>query len=131
MTRALLLGCVALGVVGGSALAADEPAKPSNCAFASTVDRFDSWAVVDDRTIIIEPMPGRQFKITFTGTCRDAKYANFIRIERRVSSGACISAGDVVVFSRMPRPSGNPGPEDTCMIKKVEGLSALPKNERN
>ena len=136
MKLALSLGCAAFAVAVGvpaTALAADEAPKPSNCAFASTVDRFDRWAVVDDRTIVIEISPGRQFKVTFTSTCRDAKYANFLRIERRVSSGLCISPGDIIVFSRMPHPSGNPGSEDTCMIKKVEGLSspgATPKNQR-
>lgn len=121
MIRAHMICAFALGVAAAPALA-DDPPKPSNCAFATTVDRFDSWAVLDDRTIVIEPMPGRQYKLTFVGSCKDATHANFMRISRRKSSGGCIAPGDIVVFSRSRVPSGAPGSEDRCTIKTIEGL---------
>jgi hypothetical protein len=120
--RAVFTLALALGV-GIAPAVADDQSKPSNCAFAITVDRFDRWAVIDDRTIVIEPMPGRQFKVTFVGSCRDAKHANFMRIERRRSSGACIGPGDKAIFSRSRIPSEAPGSEDSCTIKEVEALT--------
>jgi hypothetical protein len=120
MMRALLLCGAALAAVlaSSTALAADDETKPSDCAFVRTIDRF---AVVDERTIIIEVSPSRRFKVTFTTTC-DLKYARFARLDPRPVKPICLSPGNVIVFTRTP--FGNDEPEDECMIRKVEAIPA-------
>lgn len=117
--RALLLCSAGLAgalAVAPTALADDDETKPSDCAFVRTIDRF---AVVDDRTIVIEVSPERRFKVTFTTRC-DLKYARFARLDPRPVKPICLSPGNVIVFTRTP--FGNDKPEDECMIRKVEAV---------
>jgi len=122
MRRALSVCYAALSAVvcAATAFAGDESAKPSDCAMMRTIDR---WSVIDDRTVIIETPAGRQYKVTFTGTCPDLKRAVVIHVKTRASSGVCVAPGDSFVFSHTVFPSRVPGNEDSCMIKSVEGVA--------
>jgi hypothetical protein len=135
MKRSSSLCLAALAVVGAwsaTALAADAPAKPSDCAMMRTIH---SWAVLEDGTIVIATPAGQRFKVTFVGSCPDLKGANFIEVEPRASSGTCLAPGDKFVFRHSFHRSRVPGLEDSCIVKKVEGVPraqpaahALPPN---
>jgi len=65
--------------------------------------------------------------VTFVGTCRDMKRANFATIQRRVSSGICLAPGDEIVFRSSHPNIRREAPameERRCTIKSIE---AIPK----
>jgi len=119
--RSVAMAGAVLAVNAGAALAADEPAKPSNCAQVRSIDQ---WGVIDDKTAIIWTTGNRRFKVTFTTSCRDMKHANFAEIARKASSGLCLSPGDDIVFGRKhPRMRNDePQEEQRCMIKTIEPM---------
>jgi hypothetical protein len=118
----LIVACGAAAVAAGTALA-DDASKTSSCAMMRMIDGF---GVIDDRTALLtEVSPKRRYKVTFVGTCRDMKHANFAFIERRVSSGICLAPGDEIAFTRrhpkMRNPDSNiPEEEQRCVIKSIE-----------
>jgi len=124
MKHALSISLASLAVVVAlpqqAALAADDQAKPSSCAFVRTIN---GWTAVDDQTAIIETSPRRKFKVTFATPCRELKWAHFARIDPRPSSAVCLSAGDVLVFGRGAAfPTGRWEHEERCMIHTIEPL---------
>ena len=120
MTRALLVLLAGLAIAGGSAIAAEEPAKPSSCAFVRSID---SWKPIDDTHAILYTSPRRKFKVTFFAPCRELKWAIFARIETRPSAGTCLSVGDTLVFGRGGLlPSRRWEFEERCTISAIEAM---------
>ena len=120
MTRAVLMSLAGLAVACGPAVAAEEPAKPSSCAFVRSID---SWTRIDDTHAIIYTSPKRKFKVTFFAPCRELKWAIFARIETRPSAGTCLSVGDTLVFGRgglLPRRRWEF--EERCTISAIEPM---------
>jgi hypothetical protein len=119
-TRALLVSLAGLAAVCGPAVAAEEPAKPSSCAFVRSID---SWKPIDDTHAIIYTSPRRKFKVTFFAPCRELKWAIFARIETRPSAGTCLSAGDTLVFGRGGLlPTRRWEFEERCTISAIEPM---------
>lgn len=120
MTRVLLVSLAGLGIACGPAIAAEEPAKPSACAFVRSID---SWKPIDDTHAIITTSPQRKFKVTFFAPCRELKWAIFARIETRPSAGTCLSVGDTLVFGRGGLlPSRRWEFEERCTISAIEPM---------
>jgi hypothetical protein len=118
MMRTIVLCGVALMMGAGFALAADEPSKPSSCAFVRSIDR---WERIDDTHAYIYTSPRRKFKLTFFAPCRDLKWALFARIDTRPSSQTCLSVGDTLVFGRGGMmPSNRWEFEERCTITEIE-----------
>lgn len=108
---------------GAGLAAAEEPANTATCAQVSAID---GWGVIDDKTaLLVTPGGGRRYKVTFVGTCRDMKHANFAEIERRKSSGICLAPGDAIVFRRSHPNIRREEPameERRCTIKSIEAM---------
>lgn len=86
------------GAVGtGGALAGDEPAKPSSCAFVRSIDY---WKPIDETHAIVYTSPRRKYKVTFFAPCRELKWALFARLDTRFNSGICLRDGDTLIFGR-------------------------------
>jgi hypothetical protein len=118
MMRAVTISLVGFGLLSGPALAGDEPAKPSSCAFVRSIDY---WKPIDDTHAYIYTSPRRKFIVTFFAPCRELKWAIFARIETRPSSSTCLSPGDTIVFGRGGAlPSRRFEFEERCMITAIE-----------
>lgn len=118
MVRTIVLCGVALMMGAGFAVAADEPSKPSSCAFVRSIDR---WERIDDTHAFIYTSPRRKFKVTFLAPCRELKWAIFARIDTRPSSAMCLSVGDTLVFGRGGlMPSNRWEFEERCTITEIE-----------
>lgn len=123
MKRALvcLASMTCVVVLSSSAtFAAEEAAKPSDCAFVRSIDR---WSHIDDETALIWTSPRRKFKVTFNGACRDLKWAIFARLDTRPGTNICLSPGDTLIFGRGALfPSKRWEFEERCMIRTIEGV---------
>ena len=118
MKRAIVLSALALALSASAVPAADEPAKPSSCAFVRSIDR---WEPIDDTHAFIYTSPRRKFKLTFFTTCRELKWALGARLDRRASSSTCLSVGDTLVFGRGTLfPNGRWADEERCTITAIE-----------
>jgi hypothetical protein len=118
MKRAIVLFLLAVAVGASSAPAADEPSKPSSCAFVRSIDR---WEPIDDTHAYIYTSPRRKFKLTFFAPCRELKWALGARLDRRASSSTCLSVGDTLVFGRGNIfPNGRWADEERCTITAIE-----------
>ena len=118
MVRTIVPCGVALMMGAGFAVAADEPSKPSSCAFVRSIDR---WEAIDDTHAFIYTSPRRKFKVTFFAPCRELKWAIFARIDTRPSSSMCLSVGDTLVFGRGGlMPSNRWEFEERCTITEIE-----------
>lgn len=120
MLRSFIVSCAALAASAGAVLAAEEPSKPSSCAFVRSIDK---WEAIDAQSAFIYTSPKRKFKVTFVAPCRELKWAIFARIDTRPSSATCLSAGDTLVFGRGALvPDGRWQNEERCMIKTIEAV---------
>lgn len=117
MKRAIALSLLALALSASSAPAAEE-SKPSSCAFVRSIDR---WEPIDATHALITTSPRRKFKVTFFAPCRELKWAIFARLDRRASSGTCLSVGDTLIFGRGALiPDGRWENEERCTITAIE-----------
>ncbi len=118
MIRNIFVACTALALSGSALMAADAPAKPSSCAWVRSID---SWTQIDETHAYIYTSPTRRFRLTFVAPCRELKWSSFARIDTRISTGMCLSAGDTLVFGR-----GSPFADDRfefeerCTIRAIE-----------
>jgi len=123
MKRALVclasIACAA-ALSSSPALATEEGAKPSNCAFVRSIDR---WSEIDDESAFIWTSPRRKFRVTFNGACRELKWAIFARLDTRPGTQVCLSPGDTLIFGRGALfPSKRWEFEERCMIRTIEGV---------
>ena len=117
----LVVVVAAVVAVGGISVAAEEPAKPANCAFME----LNGFAFVDDHTAVLEyghrtgaPAPLKLwFKVTFGNSCPRLKRAHFVKI----NGGGCPKLGDVLKFSRRPF-SDDDHDNDSCRIATAEEI---------
>lgn len=120
LLRSFVALCAAVASGTGAALAAEEPATPSSCAFVRSIDK---WEAIDAQSAYIYTSPKRKFKVTFIGPCRELKWAIFARIDTRPSSATCLSVGDTLVFGRGALvPDGRWQNEERCTIKTIEAV---------
>jgi hypothetical protein len=120
MKHALILSLAGVTLACGAASAADEPAKPSSCAFVRSID---SWKPIDAESAYIYTSPRRKYKVTFIGPCRELKWAIFARLEARPSSAVCLSVGDTLVFGRGSLFPGRRFEfEERCTISSIEAM---------
>jgi len=121
LKRLVVLSLVGLGLGAGAAPAAGDAAKakPSSCAFVRSIDR---WEPIDEKTVYLYTSPRRKYKVTFTGKCREMKWAIFARLETRPSAGACLSVGDSILFAHGAFRDRRHEFEERCVIRAVEGM---------
>ncbi len=124
MERVHFLGfaaVVASALFAGVSVAADDPAKPTNCAFLELL----GFSYVDDHTAVLEygyrtraPAHLKHwFKVTFGNSCPRLKRARFVQI----SDGGCPKLGDVLKFSRWPF-ADDDHDRDSCRIATAEEI---------
>ena len=124
MKHAFVLSLAGVALSASVAPAADEPAKPSSCAFVRSIDY---WKPIDAESAYIYTSPRRKFKVSFVGPCRELKWAIFARLETRPSSAVCLSVGDTLVFGRGSLfPRNRWEFEERCTIASIE---AVPRGE--
>ncbi|MFN9357014.1 MAG: hypothetical protein ACK55V_11540 [Alphaproteobacteria bacterium] len=97
---AILIATLAFG--GSAALAdAREPTVPAQAGDAAARDaclfarQISSWSQLDERTVVMRS-GSRKFRVTFVGTCRQAKWAEVAQVD---NLGLCVRPGDVITFS--------------------------------
>ncbi len=80
-----------------SASASDRPADatPPNESPCLIARQITSWSQLDDQTVVVRS-GSRKFKVTFVGSCRQAKWAEAARVD---NFGLCLRPGDVMTFS--------------------------------
>jgi hypothetical protein len=119
MMKQMIAVCLAAALLGGSALAtAEEPAKPSSCAFVRSID---NWKPIDKEHAYIYTSPRRKFKVKFFAPCLELKWAVFARLDTRPGGHVCLSPGDVLVFGHGSPFGGNRSEiEERCVITAIE-----------
>jgi hypothetical protein len=121
---AFLVGLVAACTLAAAPVAADDAAKSaSSCAVTKSID---NWQPVDKTSVIVSTGPSHDYKVTFMGSCLHMRWSVLARVDARVSSGMCLSAGDTIVFGR----GGVPGrfeAEERCVVKSVERVESKPQ----
>jgi hypothetical protein len=93
-------------------------ASPPPCAAIAAIDH---WQFVDERTVVVEGAEQRRYSITFTKACPDAKTGTLALIQRQPSAGACLAAGDAIIFARRTSPT-NFKYNESCVIKTITPL---------
>lgn len=112
----LLMMIAALAVV--PFLPTVSPVAP--CAAVATIEH---WQFVDERTVVVDGAEQRRYRITFTKACADAKTGTLALIQREPSAGACLAAGDAIIFARRTSPSSFKY-DESCVIKTITQVAA-------
>lgn len=130
MNKFVLMMTFAALTLGAGPIAAQTTPPAENAQACLVARQISSWSQLDDSTVVMRS-GSRKFKVTFVGTCRQAKWAYAAHVD---NFGICLRPGDRISFSS---PFGDPigphwphwGPrwpsdgfEQRCMVQSISLL---------
>ena len=96
--KKILLAATALLALSATTPAGAQDTPPKRACLRQ--DDIYNWTALNDRTLVVEDLLHRKYKLTLIGTCYDLKFHEVLAFKVIGSAGlgiACVSPGDLVI----------------------------------